>query len=110
MDVPPLPLTDRGFLWTLHVYFRFTAGLLLALLVSIAGIWLEKQTLELRRSTGVQHYHAEILRSWLVRRRLQAERLTMDALQTTEISPPVPTEPTGGTASRRGAARDRQRR
>jgi len=58
----------------------------------------------------VQHYHAEILRSWLVRRRLQAERLTMDALQTTEISPPVPTEPTGGAASRRGAARERQRR
>ncbi|MFN5283259.1 MAG: hypothetical protein ACK5KS_00425 [Planctomyces sp.] len=105
-----MQLTDRGFLWTLHVYFRFTAGLLLALLVSIAGIWLEKQTLELRRSTGVQHYHAEILRSWLVRRRLQAERLTMDALQTTEISPPVPTEPTGGAASRRGAASERQRR
>jgi hypothetical protein len=92
------------------VYFRFTAGLLLALLVSIAGIWLEKQTLELRRATGVQHYHAEILRGWLVRRRLQAERLTMDALQTTEIPAPVPTEPVGGPEPRHGAARERQRR
>ncbi|MFM7866049.1 MAG: hypothetical protein ACKPHU_17690, partial [Planctomycetaceae bacterium] len=51
-----------------EVYFRFTAGLLLALLVSMAGIWLEKQTLELRRETSVQHYHEEILRGWLVRR------------------------------------------
>lgn len=91
------------------MYFRFTAGLLLALLVSIAGIWLEKQTLELRRSIGVQHYHAEILRGWLVRSRLDAERLTMDALQTTEISAPLPAEP-AAAASRRGAERERQRR
>lgn len=92
------------------MYFRFTAGLLLALLVSMAGIWLEKQTLELRRETSVQHYHEEILRGWLVRRRLQAERLTMDALRTTEIASPQPASAPGQGSRRQGAGLERQRR
>jgi hypothetical protein len=93
-----------------EVYFRFTAGLLLALLVSMAGIWLEKQTLELRRETSVQHYHEEILRGWLVRRRLQAERLTMEALRTTEIAPPQPAAAASPVGRQRGAGTERQRR
>ena len=91
------------------MYFRFAAGLILALLVSMAGIWLEKQTLELRRSISVQHYHEEILRGWLVRRRLQAERLSMDALQTSGMQNPTLAEP-AANGGRRGAAAERPRR
>jgi hypothetical protein len=92
------------------VYFRFAAGLILALLVSMAGIWLEKQTLELRRSISVQHYHEEILRGWLVRRRLQAERLTMDALQTSGMQNPTLAEPDANRGRQGTAAAERPRR
>ncbi|MFM7036656.1 MAG: hypothetical protein ACKO2L_02925 [Planctomycetaceae bacterium] len=58
------------------MYFRFTAGLLLAMAVSIAGTWLEKLTRGLQREVSLQHYQADVLRELIVRRRLDVARLT----------------------------------
>jgi hypothetical protein len=58
------------------VYFRFTAGLLLAMAVSMAGTWLEKQTRLLQREISLQHYHADVLREFIVRKRLEVIRLS----------------------------------
>ncbi len=58
------------------MYFRFTAGLLLAMAVSMAGTWLEKLTRSLQREVSLQHYQADVLRELIVRRRLDVARLT----------------------------------
>jgi hypothetical protein len=61
------------------VFFRFAAGLILVVLVSIASIRLEKQTLEMRRSVSVQYYQTDLLLDLLVRLRLETQRLTAPA-------------------------------
>jgi len=61
------------------VFFRFAAGLLLAVLVSMAGVRLEKQTLELRRTVAVQYYQTDLLLELQVRLRLETQRLTAPA-------------------------------
>lgn len=61
------------------VYFRFSAGLLLALLVSLVAIRLEKETLELRRAVSVQYYQTDLLLELLVRLRLESQKLTAPA-------------------------------
>jgi len=58
------------------VYFRFAAGLMLVVLVSMAGVWLEKQTLEMRRTVTVQYYQTDVLFDLLVRLRLETQQLT----------------------------------
>jgi hypothetical protein len=66
------------------VYFRFAAGLMLVVLVSMAGVWLEKQTLEMRRTISVQYYQTDVLFDLIVRLRLETQRLTAPA-QLTQI-------------------------
>lgn len=61
------------------MYFRFAAGLLLVVLVSMAGVWLEKQTLEMRRTVSVQYYQTDVLLDLLVRLRLETQQLTAPA-------------------------------
>lgn len=61
------------------MYFRFAAGLMLIVLVSMAGVWLEKQTLELRRTVSVQYYQTDVLLDLLVRLRLETQQLTAPA-------------------------------
>jgi hypothetical protein len=61
------------------VYFRFASGLMLVVLVSMAGVWLEKQTLEMRRSVSVQYYQTDVLLDLLVRLRLETQQLTAPA-------------------------------
>ena len=58
------------------MYFRFAAGLMLVVLVSMAGVWLEKQTLEMRRTVSVQYYQTDVLLDLLVRQRLETQQLT----------------------------------
>lgn len=58
------------------MYFRFAAGLMLVVLVSMAGVWLEKQTLEMRRTVSVQYYQTDVLFDLLVRLRLETQQLT----------------------------------
>ena len=61
------------------MYFRFAAGLMLVVLVSMAGVWLEKQTLEMRRTVSVQYYQTDVLLDLLVRQRLETQQLTAPA-------------------------------
>ena len=61
------------------MYFRFAAGLTLVVLVSMAGVWLEKQTLEMRRTVSVQYYQTDLLLDLLVRQRLETQQLTAPA-------------------------------
>ena len=58
------------------MYFRFASGLLLVVVVSMAGVWLEKQTLEMRRTVSVQYYQTDVLLDLLVRLRLETQQLT----------------------------------
>ncbi|MGB0738626.1 MAG: hypothetical protein ACPGXX_01055 [Planctomycetaceae bacterium] len=55
--------------------FRFVAGLLLAMSVSLADIWLEQQTLSLHRELSLQQYQSEILQDWKSQHLLAIERL-----------------------------------
>jgi hypothetical protein len=61
------------------VFFRFAAGLLLVVLVSMAGVRLEKHTLQMRRDVSVQYYQTDLLLELLVRLRLETQRLTAPA-------------------------------
>ena len=61
------------------MYFRFAAGLMLVVIVSMAGVWLEKQTLEMRRTVSVQYYQTDVLFDLLVRLRLETQQLTAPA-------------------------------
>lgn len=61
------------------MFFRFAAGLFLAVLVSMASVRLEKQTLEMRRAVSVQYYQTDLLLELLVRLRLDTQRLTAPA-------------------------------
>ena len=75
------------------MYFRFASGLMLVVLVSMAGVWLEKQTLEMRRSVSVQYYQTDVLLDLLVRLRLETQQLTapaqMAAMQDVEQRKPA---------------------
>lgn len=42
----------------------------------MSSIWLEKQTMELRRLTSVQYYQTDLLLELLVRLRLESQQLT----------------------------------
>ncbi len=61
------------------MFFRFAAGLLLVVLVSMAGVRLEKHTLQMRRDVSVQYYQTDLLLELLVRLRLETQRLTAPA-------------------------------
>lgn len=64
------------------MYFRFAAGLMLVVLVSMAGVWLEKQTLEMRRTISVQYYQTDVLFDLIIRLRLETQQLTAPAQMT----------------------------
>jgi len=57
------------------MFFRFTVGLSLAVLVSLCGASLEKQTLALRRRVGQQQFRLDVLKERLSALRLEAQRL-----------------------------------
>jgi len=57
------------------MFFRFVCGLTLVLLVSLAGIALEKRNLELNRIVSRQHYQLEILLREHAHQRMLAQQL-----------------------------------
>jgi hypothetical protein len=63
------------------VFFRFAAGLILVVLISMVGVRLEKQTLEMRRAVSVQYFQTDLLLELLVRLRLESQTLTAQAQQ-----------------------------
>ncbi|MCA9026143.1 MAG: hypothetical protein KDA86_13120 [Planctomycetaceae bacterium] len=56
--------------------FRFTAGLILILLVSMIGIKLEKDELALKRTISLQHYRMDQLLEERSRLRIRMHELT----------------------------------
>lgn len=63
------------------MFFRFAAGLMLVVLISMVGVRLEKQTLEMRRAVSVQYFQTDLLLELLVRLRLESQTLTAQAQQ-----------------------------
>jgi hypothetical protein len=57
------------------MYFRFGSALVLLILMSMAGVAIEKQCLALRRSVMRQQYRREVLQDEFARLRLQTQQL-----------------------------------
>lgn len=102
------------------MFFRFAAGLLIVVLVSMAGVRLEKHTLQMRRDVSVQYYQTDLLLELLVRLRLETQRLTapaqlaatMDeaASPKNQRTPDSPLKPRVQTAIRPDSSDDKSRR
>ena len=80
------------------MFFRFGSTLVLLVLVSTAGVALEKRTLALRRSVSRQHYRMDVLREEYAKMRLRTQQLagplrTVDALDAGKLSVGRPREP-----------------
>jgi len=100
-EFPSFTLTDS------IVFFRFAAGLLLVVLVSMAGVRLEKQTLEMRRAVSLQYYQTDLLLELLVRLRLETQRLTAPAQLAATIEDAANTRAAQSAASRKTRAKSR---
>jgi hypothetical protein len=57
------------------MYFRFGTALVLAVVVALAGIAIEKRCLTLRRALTRDQYRYEVLRDLYARQRLQTQQL-----------------------------------
>ena len=57
------------------MYFRFGAGILLIVVISVAGIAIEKSTLDVRRDISAQHFRMEVLRDEHIQLRLETQKL-----------------------------------
>ena len=58
------------------MFFRFAAGLILVVLVSMVGIVLEKQTLEMKRAVSRQYFQVDLLLEMHAKLRLSIQELT----------------------------------
>src|SRR5688572_5564439 len=80
------------------MYFRFGSALLLVVLVAMAGVAIEKQSLELRRSVSRQHYQTDVLQDAYARARLRTQQLgaperVIDALDDGSLELSAPSQP-----------------
>lgn len=57
------------------MFFRFLCAVALIVLISLAGVGLEKESLETRRKISKQHYQMEILRESFAKMRLRVQEL-----------------------------------
>jgi hypothetical protein len=57
------------------MYFRFLCCVAVVVLIALAGVALEKKTLETRRNISRQHYRMEILRESYAKMRLRVQEL-----------------------------------
>ena len=62
------------------MFFRFACGLILVVLVSMLGIALEKQTLEMNRAVSRQYFQIDLLLELHARLRLSIQQKTAPAL------------------------------
>lgn len=58
------------------MFFRFVASVMLVVLVSMVGIGLEKQTLEMKRAVSRQYFQRDVLLEMHARLRLRVQELT----------------------------------
>ena len=61
------------------MFFRFAAGLILVVLVSMCGIMLEKQLLEMKRTVSRQYFQVDMLLEMHASLRLSIQRQTAPA-------------------------------
>lgn len=90
------------------MFFRFGGAVILCTLIALAGIALEKRTLDLRRQVSHQSYRQEVLLEDYARQRLEAQRLgapaqLLDDLTAAELTapggrPPAPVLPPAKSA------------
>lgn len=59
----------------IEMYFRFGSALVMVVLVSLAGIALEKRNLGLRRDVSRQHFRMDVLRDTHAKLRLKTQQL-----------------------------------
>lgn len=69
------------------MFFRFGAALALAILISLAGTALEKQSLQLKRAVSQQRYQLDLLRERYVSQRALAERQGAPARLIDQVDP-----------------------
>ena len=87
------------------MYFRFGSALVLVVLISLAGIALEKKNLELRRAVTRQRYRMDVLRDLHARIRLETQRLaspanTIDSIERRTQDVETPRQPVSTTGQR----------
>lgn len=83
------------------MFFRFGSALILVVITSLLGIFVEKQNLTLRREISRQHYRMDVLQEEHARLRLRSQQLAaVERLFATiedEESGLVPSEPGSNT-------------
>lgn len=57
------------------MFFRFLCCVALVVMISLAGVGLEKESLKTRRNISQQHYRMEILRESFAKMRLRVQEL-----------------------------------
>ena len=57
------------------MFFRFGSAIVLVVLISLAGVAIEKQNLALRREVSRQHYRLDVLLEQHARLRLKTQQL-----------------------------------
>ena len=80
------------------MYFRFGSALVLVILLSVAGIAVEKRCLALRRAVMRQRYRREVLADDFARLRLRTQQLgapirLFDALESRRLNPAIADRP-----------------
>ena len=79
------------------MFFRFGSALILVVVTSLLGIYVEKQNLTLRREISRQHYRMDVLQEEYARLRLRSQQLAaierLFATVEDEGSGLVPAEP-----------------
>ncbi|MEZ6132174.1 MAG: hypothetical protein R3C59_26235 [Planctomycetaceae bacterium] len=85
------------------MFFRFVASLILVVLVSMVGIGLEKQTLEMKRAVSRQYFQRDVLLEMHAKLRLRVQELTapsqLAVLEADSDSHRVPAPPLPGGRS-----------
>lgn len=85
------------------MYFRFLAGMVLVVAVSLAGTTLEKQTLTLRRRVSQQQYQLDELQQRTTKLRLATHQRRTATRMLTEA--PVKPSVIAGSSPRSGTRR-----
>jgi hypothetical protein len=77
------------------MFFRFGAAILLAVLVAMCGVLLEKRTLNLRRDVTRQYYRTDVLLESYARLRLRTQQLAAPTRVIEAIEDEIYVEPIG---------------
>lgn len=88
------------------MFFRFLCCVALIVLISVAGVALEKETLETRRNISKQHYRMEVLRESFAKMRLRVQELgapekLIESVEKGEIPVHPPENPAASTQKKR---------